>query len=44
MVSNNPVIINGFKRGVYLAMMYENGPEFLRSEIEEKRFEDEKEI
>tara|TARA_Y100000361_G_scaffold128524_1_gene123499 strand:- start:453 stop:1661 length:1209 start_codon:yes stop_codon:yes gene_type:complete len=27
---------HGFKRGVYLAMMYENGPEFLRSEIEEK--------
>ena len=26
---------HGFKRGVYLAMMYENGPEFLRSEIEE---------
>jgi hypothetical protein len=37
---------HGFKRGVYLAMMYENGPEFLRSEIEEselkmkKKFED----
>ena len=27
---------HGFKRGVYLAMMYENGPEFLRSEIDEK--------
>ena len=27
---------HGFKRGVYLAMMYENGPEFLHSEIEEK--------
>jgi hypothetical protein len=26
---------HGFKRGVYLAMIYENGPEFLRSEIEE---------
>ena len=26
---------HGFRRGVYLAMMYENGPEFLRSEIEE---------
>jgi len=26
---------HGFKRGVYLAMMYENGSEFLRSEIEE---------
>ena len=26
---------HGFKRGVYLAMMYENGPEFLRSDIEE---------
>ena len=26
---------HGFKSGVYLAMMYENGPEFLRSEIEE---------
>jgi len=28
---------HGFKRGVYLAMMYENGPEFLRSEIEEDK-------
>ena len=28
---------HGFKRGVYLAMMYENGPEFLRSEIEEEQ-------
>ena len=26
---------HGFKRGVYLAMMYENGPEFLRDEIGE---------
>jgi len=26
---------HGFKRGVYLAMMYENGAEFLRSEISE---------
>ena len=26
---------HGFKRGVYLAMMYENGPEYLRKEIEE---------
>jgi len=26
---------HGFKRGVYLAMMYENGCEFLRSEIDE---------
>jgi hypothetical protein len=26
---------HGFKRGVYLAMMYENGCEFLRSEIQE---------
>ena len=37
---------HGFKRGVYLAMMYENGPEFLRDEIGEdelvmkKKFED----
>ena len=37
---------HGFKRGVYLAMMYDNGPEFLRSEIEEselkmkKKFEE----
>jgi hypothetical protein len=28
---------HGFKRGVYLAMIYENGPEFLRSEIEEDK-------
>ena len=27
---------HGFKRGVYLAMMYENGCEFLRNEIDEK--------
>ena len=27
---------HGFKRGVYIAMMYENGNEFLRGEIEEK--------
>lgn len=27
---------HGFKRGVYFADMYENGKEFLRSEIEEK--------
>ena len=27
---------HGFKRGVYLAMMYDNGCEFLRGEIEEK--------
>ena len=27
---------HGFKRGVYLAMMYENGSEFLRNEIEGK--------
>ena len=26
---------HGFKRGVYLAMMYDNGPEFLRDEIGE---------
>jgi len=26
---------HGFKRGVYLAMIYENGPEFLRDEIGE---------
>ena len=37
---------HGFKRGVYLAMMYENGNEFLRSEIDEselvmkKKFEE----
>lgn len=37
---------HGFKRGVYLAMMYENGNEFLRSQIEEselvmkKKFEE----
>jgi len=37
---------HGFARGCYLAMMYENGNEFLRSEIEEselkmkKKFED----
>ena len=37
---------HGFRRGVYLAMMYENGNEFLRSEIDEselvmkKKFED----
>lgn len=37
---------HGFKRGVYLAMMYENGAEFLRSEISEdelkmkQKFED----
>lgn len=27
---------HGFRRGIYLAMMYDNGNEFLRSEIEEK--------
>lgn len=37
---------HGFKRGVYLAMMYENGCEFLRNEIDKnelklkKKFED----
>lgn len=37
---------HGYKRGVYLAMMYHNGPEFLRGEISEdelnmkKKFED----
>jgi hypothetical protein len=37
---------HGFKRGVYLAMIYENGPEFLRDEIGEdelkikQKFED----
>lgn len=37
---------HGFRRGVYLALMYENGPEFLRGEIPEeelrmkKKFED----
>jgi len=37
---------HGFKRGVYLAMMYENGNQFLRSEIDEselvmkKKFEE----
>jgi hypothetical protein len=30
---------HGFKRGVYLAMMYNNGCEFLRGEIEEKDLE-----
>ena len=28
---------HGFKRGVYLAMMYENGTEFLRKEIDEDK-------
>ena len=28
---------HGFKRGVYLAMMYENGNEFLRDEITEDK-------
>ena len=28
---------HGFKRGVYLAMMYENGNEFLRGEIDENK-------
>jgi hypothetical protein len=28
---------HGFKRGVYFAMMYENGAEFLRKEIDEDR-------
>ena len=28
---------HGFKRGVYLAMIYENGSEFLRNEIPEER-------
>ena len=30
------ITITDLKEGVYLAMMYENGPEFLRSQIEEK--------
>ena len=34
---------HGFKRGVYLAMMYDNGCEFLRGEIK-KRPKNKKEI
>jgi len=46
-ININPKIYNhGFKRGIYLAQMYDNGNEFLRSEIDEselklkKKFDD----